>query len=181
MSKSFGLIARFATPSAVYEAAKAVRDAGYTQWDVITPFPIHGMDGAMGLKRSRVPAFTLVGGVIGFCTGMFIAWYMGLYDYPLIVGGKPYFSPIFNFPVAYELTILLAAFGTLAGMFITNKLPMHYHPVMNHPEFRRLTDDQFAVVIEVDDDLFDASQTHALLASLHPLDITLLQDEEAAV
>lgn len=178
MSKRYGYLALFESAPAIYQAARSVREAGYRNWDVLTPFPVHGMDGAMGLKRSRVPAFTLVGGVIGFCTGMFISWYMGQYDYPLIVGGKPFFSPIFPFPVAYELTILLAAFGTLGGMFVTNQLPMHHHPVMNYSKFRRLTDDQFAVVIEASDDLFGEEETREFLEGLGASEVTELNDEE---
>ncbi|MEY3000798.1 MAG: hypothetical protein RL648_1012 [Verrucomicrobiota bacterium] len=179
MSKPYGYLALFETAPAIYEAATRVREAGYRNWDVLTPFPVHGLDGAMGLKRSKVPVFTLTGGVIGFFTGMLIAWYMGSFDYPLIVGGKPFFSPIFPFPVAYELTILLAAFGTLGGMFITNRLPMHYHPVMNYDKFRHLTDDKFAVVIEVADELFSEEETRAFLASLNPAEIAVINEEEA--
>jgi len=178
MSKPYGYLALFESAPAVYHAAQSVREAGFKKWDVLTPFPIHGMDGAMGLKRSRVPAFTLVGGVIGFITGMATAWFMGQFDYPLIVGGKPFFSPIFPFPVAYELTILLAAFGTLGGMFITNRLPMHYHPVMNYDKFRHLTDDKFAVVIEAGDELFSETRTREFLESLHPAEIAVINDEE---
>lgn len=180
MSKTYGYLALFDTAPAIYAAACKVREAGFKHWDVLTPFPIHGMDGAMGIKRSKIPVFTFIGGFIGFFTGMFIAWYMGAFDYPLIVGGKPYFSPIFPFPVAYELTILLAAFGTLGGMFITNRLPMHHHPVMNYENFHYLTDDKFAVVIEADDALFSETETRAFLEGLNPLEITLLNDEETA-
>lgn len=179
MSKPYGYLALFESAPAIYEAATQVREAGYRKWDVMTPFPVHGLDGAMGLKRSKVPVFTLTGGVIGFFTGMLIAWYMGSFDYPLIVGGKPFFSPIFPFPVAYELTILLAAFGTLGGMFITNRLPMHYHPVMNYDKFRHLTDDKFAVVIEAADALFSEQETRAFLESLNPAEIALINEEEA--
>jgi hypothetical protein len=175
MKKPYGILALFDNAPAIYEAARQVREAGYTRWDVITPFPVHGLDGAMGLKRSKVPVFTFCGGFIGFWTGMFIAWYMGAYDYPLIVGGKPFFSPIFPFPVAYELTILLAAFGTLGGMFITNRLPMHYHPVMNYDNYRHLTDDKFAVVIESEDSLFQEAETRAFLEQLNPEEVALVQ------
>jgi hypothetical protein len=178
MSKPYGYLALFDSAPAIYHAAASVREAGYTRWDVLTPFPVHGLDGVMGLKRSKVPVFTLIGGVIGFCTGMLIAWFMGQYDYPLIVGGKPYFSPIFPFPVAYELTILLAAFGTLGGMFITNRLPMHHHPVMNYDKFRHLTDDKFAVVIESEDDLFSEEETRSFLEGLEPAEIAVIADEE---
>ncbi len=178
MSKLYAYLALFDSVPAVYHAAKSVREAGFTRWDVLTPFPVHGLDGAMGIRRSKVPVFTLCGGVIGFCTGMFLAWYMGQYDYPLIVGGKPFFSPIFPFPVAYELTILLAAFGTLGGMFITNRLPMHHHPVMNYDRFHRLTDDRFAVVIEAGDERFSETETRAFLEQLGPLEVVAIQDEE---
>src|SRR5512140_1866587 len=106
---SYGLIATFDTPAAVYHAAEQVRDAGYKQWDVIAPCPIHGMDKAMGLKRSIVPRISLAGGITGFCTGMTMIWWMNGLDYPLIVGGKPFFSPLFAFPVSYELKILFTA------------------------------------------------------------------------
>ena len=101
----------------IFEAAGKVREKGYTNWECYTPIPIHGLDAQMGYSRSKVPCFTLAGGVTGFFTGMLIVWFMNSYDYPLIVGGKPYFSAIFPFPVFYELTILFAAFGTLFGMF----------------------------------------------------------------
>lgn len=180
MSKTYGILALFETAPAIYKAAKQVRAAGYTKWDVFTPFPVHGLDGAMGIHRSKVPVFTFIGGVIGFTLGMTIVWYMGYLDYPLIVGGMPYFSPVFPFPVAYELTILLAAFGTLFGMFTLNKLPMHYHPVMNYDKFRHLTDDKFAVVIEADDELFNETDVRELLASLHPTEITVITEDEKA-
>jgi hypothetical protein len=180
MSKNYGILALFETAPDIYKAAKQVRDAGYRKWDVLTPFPVHGMDAAMGLHRSKVPIFTFIGGVIGFAVGMYIAWFMGAYDYPLIVGGKPYFSPIFPFPVAYEMTILLAAFGTLIGMFLLNRLPMHYHPVMNYDKFRHLTDDKFAIVIEAEDGLYDETRVREFLSSMNPTDIAVITEEEQA-
>lgn len=178
MSKPYGILALFETPHALNAAAKKVRDAGYQKWDCLTPFPLHGLDSAMGLKRSKVPVFSFIGGFIGFCTGMFLAWFMGAFNYPLIVGGKPYFDFVFPFPVAYELTILLAAFGTLGGMFILNRLPMHYHPVMSYDQFRHLTDDKFAIVVEAADELFDAEKTSALLTRLGAVEIANLNEEE---
>lgn len=172
-----GMLALFETAPAIYEAAKTVKAAGYKKWDVIAPFPVHGLDDAMGIQRSKVPVFTFIGGFIGFWTGMFMAWFMGSFDYPLIVGGKPFFHPVFPFPIAYELTILLAAFGTLGGMFILNRLPMHHHPVMNYEEFRRLTDDRFAVIIESSDELYDEEATRNFLEELQPLEISVVKEE----
>jgi hypothetical protein len=163
--KTYGLIATFDSPAAVMHAAEQVRDAGYRRWDVITPFPIHGMDQAMGVGRSRVPRISLAGGITGFCTGMSMIWFMDKIDYPITVGGKPLFSPLFAFPVSYELTILFTAFATITGMFILNGLPMHYHPVLNYDQIRRGTDDLFFIVIEKADPRFNAENTRALLAS----------------
>jgi Protein of unknown function (DUF3341) len=164
--KSYGLIATFDTPAALMHAAEQVRDAGYRKWDCITPFPIHGMDKAMGVGRSRVPRISLCGGITGFCTGMTMIWFMDRFDYPLIVGGKPLFSPLFAFPVSYELTILFTAFATIGGMFILNGLPMHYHPVLNYDHIRRGTDDLFFIVIEKADPRFNPENTRALLEKI---------------
>jgi Protein of unknown function (DUF3341) len=164
--KSYGLIATFDTPAAVMHAAEQVRDAGYRKWDVITPFPIHGIDKAMGVGRSRVPRISLIGGITGFCTGMSMIWFMDKFDYPITVGGKPLFSPLFAFPVSYELTILFTAFATIGGMFVLNGLPMHYHPVLNYDHIRRGTDDLFFIVIEKADPRFNAENTKALLAKI---------------
>ena len=170
-----GYLAAFDTPADIMRAAEQVRDAGFQQWDVHTPFPVHGMDSAMGLKRSRVQRLTLLGGIAGFITGMLMVWFMNTFDYPLIVGGKPLFSPLFAFPVAYELTILSAAFGTLGGMFLFNRLPMHYHPVMKAVQWPRATDDRFFVAIDADDPRFDAELTREFLEQIGGKDIAALE------
>ncbi|AHF92597.1 Protein of unknown function (DUF3341) [Opitutaceae bacterium TAV1] len=174
-AQTYGLIATFDTAPDIYHAAEKVRDAGYQHWDCVTPFPIHGLDGAMGLKRSRVPRFSITGGIIGFSTGMSMIWAMNAWDYPLIVGGKPLFSPMFAFPVSYELTILFTAFATIAGMFILNRLPMHYHPVLKSDRSITGMDDKFHIVIESRDPKFDAARTRALLEQAGGRDIAELE------
>lgn len=176
MKKTHGLLAAFDTPPALYRACEQVRDAGFKQWDALTPFPVHGLDAAMGVRRSRVPRFSLTGGVLGFATGMLFIWFTGAFDYPLIVGGKPLFSPMFAFPVAYELTILFTAFATIGGMFILNRLPMHYHPVQKAPQLTRLLDDRFHIVIEANDPKFNAAQTREFLAKIGGQDIVELEE-----
>jgi len=173
--KPYGLIATFETPGALLRAAERVRDAGYRNWDCISPFPIHGLDAAMGLPRSRVPRFSLAGGITGFCTGMTMIWYMDRFDYPLTVGGKPFFSPLFAFPISYELTILFTAFATIGGMFLVNRLPMHHHPVLSYENIRRGTDDLFFVVVESTDPRYDAANTRALLEGAGGRDLRELE------
>jgi Protein of unknown function (DUF3341) len=171
----YGLIARFDTAPEIFHAAEQVRDAGYKNWDCITPFPIHGLDGAMGLRRSNVPKFSLIGGLTGMATGMSMIFFTGAFDYPLIVGGKPYFSPLFAFPISYELTILFTAFATIAGMFILNLLPQHYHPVLKSKQITRGLDDAFYVVIEARDPRFDLTRARALLSTAGAHEITELE------
>lgn len=174
-AQQYGLIATFETPAAVMKAAEQVRDAGYTSWDCITPFPVHGLDKAMGVKRSIVPRFSLVGGITGFCTGMSMIFFTGAVDYKLIVGGKPLFSPLFAFPVSYELTILFTAFATIGGMFFLNGLPMHYHPVLKYNKIDRGMDDLFFVVIEARDPKFNSAATRSLLEKAGGKEISELE------
>jgi hypothetical protein len=176
MKKNYGIVAAFDTPPDLYHACEKVRDAGYSQWDALTPFPIHGLDAAMGMRRSHVPRFSLTGGLIGFTTGMSFIWWANAYEYPLVVGGKPYFSPMFAFPVSYELTILFTAFATIIGMFLLNKLPMHYHPVLKAPQFVRAMDDRFYIVIEANDPKFNVTATREFLASIGGKDIAELEE-----
>jgi len=176
MKKTDGLIAAFATTPEIYHACEQVRDAGYKQWDAITPFPVHGLDAAMGIRRSKVPRISICGGITGFCTGMSMIWFTDAKDYPLVVGGEPLFSPLFAFPVSYELTILFTAFATIIGMFIVNGLPMHYHPVQKAPKLTRLLDDRFHIVIEANDPKYNAAATRAFLEKIGGTDIAELEE-----
>ena len=162
-AQPYGLIATFEKTPDLYRAAEQVRDAGYRNWDCITPFPVHGLDKAMGLRRSIVPRISLAGGITGFITGMTMIWWTGAVDYPITVGGKPLFSPMFAFPVSYELTILFTAFATIIGMLVVNGLPMHYHPVLKYDHIRRGMDDTFFIVIEARDPRYHLANTKALL------------------
>ena len=150
-SKPYGVIAEFTTAAGIMHAAEKVRDAGFTRWDVFTPFPVHGMDKAMGLKNSKVGWFAFLGGVTGYATGMLMIWFMNAIDYPIVVGGKPMFSPYSAFPPSYELTILFGAFGSLGGMLFLNRLPRLHHPLLKNRRFARVTHDRFFLVIETGD------------------------------
>lgn len=174
-AQPYGLIATFDTAAEIYEAAKEVRDAGYKHWDCITPFPVHGLDGAMGLRRSIVPRISLAAGITGFCGGMALIYWADAVEYPLVVGGKPLFSPMFAFPVSYEMTILFTAFITVIGMFILNGLPRHYHPVLKYDNIAAGMDDKFFIVIETRDPRFNATNTKALLEKIGGKEIKELE------
>lgn len=171
MADSYGIIASFADTSSFYHAAEKVRDAGYKKWDTYSSFPVHGMPKAQGQARSKVPIFTFLGGITGFTLGTLLVWYMNYFDYPLIVGGKPFFSPVFPFPVMYELTILLAAFGTLGGMFLTNLLPQHYNSLFNSETFLEVSGERLVIAIESRDPKFDSNLTRQFLEQIGGTDI----------
>jgi hypothetical protein len=162
----YGLLAEFDTPADTIRAAEKVRDAGFKRWDVYTPYPVHGLDAAMGLGNSQVGWFTFCLGVTGLTCGFLMIWYQNAYNYPIMVGGKPLFSPWASFPVCYEMTILFGAFGSLFGMLFLNRLPRWSHPLFNSERFRRASNDKFYLCIEAADAKFNDAETRALLESL---------------
>jgi hypothetical protein len=176
VAKPFGLLAEFTNPADTMHAAEALRDKGFRRWDVYTPYPVHGMDKAMGLKNSKVGWFSFLGGVSGYATGMLMIWFMNKFDYPILVGGKPLFSPMSAFPPSYELTILFGAFGTLFGMLFLNRLPRLHHPLLKHKRFALATHDRFFVVVECDDPQYREAETRKLLESLGCSRIELVED-----
>ena len=176
IAKPYGLIAEFETPAATLHAAEKVRDAGFRCWDVYTPFAVHGMDKAMGLKNSKVGWFSFLGAVIGYTTGMLMIWWMNAYDYPIVVGGKPMFSPFGAFPPSYELTILLGSFGAILGMLFLNRLPRLYHPLLKNRRFAFVTHDRFFIVIETSDAKYSEAETRKLLESAGSKHIEMVED-----
>ncbi len=175
-AQPYGIIAEFGTAADILHAAQRVRDAGFRRWDVYTPFPVHGMDSAMGMKNSPVGWFAFVGGVCGYTLGMLMIWWMNAHDYPIIVGGKPMFSPFSAFPPSYELTILLGSFGALLGMLFLNRLPRLYHPLLKNRRFALATHDRFFVVIETSDPKYSEAETRRLLESLGSTHIEMVEE-----
>ena len=165
-SKSYAIMAEFETPAATLHAAEKVYAAGFRNWDVFTPFPVHGMDRAMGIKNSKVGWFSFIGGCTGYTTGMLMIWFMNAVDYRIVIGGKPMFSPFAAFPPSYELTILFGSFGALLGMLFLNRLPRLHHPLLKNRRFALATHDRFFVVIETSDAKFSDYETRRLLESL---------------
>lgn len=176
LQQSYGIIAQFDTPAAAIAAASKVRDAGFRKWDVYTPYPVHGMDKAMGVKSSKVGWFAFLGGVIGYTSGMIMIWWMNTYDYPILIGGKPMFSPYSAFPPSYELTILLGSFGSLLGMLFLNRLPRLHHPLLKHRRFAQATHDRFFLVIETADPKYSETETRKLLESAGSEHIEMVED-----
>ena len=170
----YGILARFAGPGELLAAAEQLRAAGYSRLDAYSPFPIHGMEKALGLGRSKVPLFTLAGGLFGLAFAQSLQWYQSVVCYPLITGGKPVNCPEAFVPISFETMILYAAFGAVAGMLLLSGLPRLYHPVFRGTSFHRATTDGFFLTVEARDPRFDPSETAAQFATLGGTEIELL-------
>lgn len=165
-TKVWGLMTEFGDVTTLIHAAEKVRDAGYRHWDCHTPFPVHGLNGAMGLHDTKLPWLVFGAGFTGAMTGLVMQWWMNAIDYPIIISGKPMWSLPANIPVIFELTILFSALTAFGGMIALNGLPWHSHPLLRKDSFRRATDDRFYITIEATDPSFDIEGTRAFLASL---------------
>ena len=176
--KVYGLIAEFDSPAAILHAAEKVRDAGYRRWDTFTPFPIHGMEKVMNLGNSLVGWVSLALGGGAFASVVGFLWFTNAFDYPLIVGGKPMFSPPMTFVPAYILMIMGAAFGALLGMLGINQLPRLHHPLLGKKRFESATRDKFIIVIGANDEKFCAKETKQLLESIGGANVEIVEDQE---
>lgn len=173
-----GALAAFPTPRAVLHAAEKVRDAGYVRWDVHTPFPVHGMDRAMGLRRSILPWIVFVMGCTGAAGGLALQWWTSAVDYPLVISGKPYFSWQAFVPICFELMVLFSALGCLFGMLHLNRLPRYHHPVFVSEAFERVTDDRFFISIAATDPKFEARRTLEFLRGLDDVELVEQLEED---
>ena len=176
----YGLLAEFSNPSTLMYAAEAVRERGYRHFDAHSPFPIHGMDRAMGLGNSKVGYFTLGGGVTGLIVGYVLQWWTAAVDYPLNISGKPLFAVESAIPIIFEVVVLFSAFGAVAGMFALNGLPRPYNPLFYSERFRKVTDDGFFLHIAASDTQFDQDETAGMLRDIGALNVELIKDDGTA-
>ncbi len=167
----YGLLAEFDTPTQLVDAANKVREAGYTKTDAFSPFPLHEIDEALGIKRSILPLLVFGGGITGLLTGFGLQIFVHYIDYPLIVGGRPFISIPSFVPPSFELTILFAAFTAVGGMLLLNGLPQPYHPVFNVPRFALATREKFFLLIETKDSKFNYDETKSFMQSLNPQEV----------
>jgi len=170
-----GILAQFETPKEIYHACEHVRDAGFQDWDAHTPFPVHGLEKAMGAPRSKVGFIVAVCAVTGMSIALLMQWWMSAVDYPVVIAGKPYASWPAFVPVTFELTVLFSAFGAVLGMLAINQLPKHYHWVFLSDRFAAASDDKFFVSIEASDAKFDAEETVSFLRSIGASHVELVE------
>lgn len=184
--KVYAVMGEFTEANELVEAGKKIRAMGYTKIDAMTPFPVHGIDDAIGIPRSHLGWIVIFFSMMGTATAIFLQWYTGatnmswlvkygLSGYPLVIGGKPLFDFSFSIPVAFELTVLFTAFATFLGMWALNGLPRLYHPSMNYKNAHRASDDRFLLVIEADDPQFEPKKTSDHLRSVGAQEVEVVE------
>ncbi len=174
------MLAEFDSAGACMHGAEKLRDGGYKQFDAHTPFPVHGMDKAMGLPDSKLGWIVLCCGVSGTSLAWLMMYWMNGVDYPLIVGGKPGGTLPSMIPIMFEVTVLFSALSAVFGMLGLNKLPRHHHPLFESDRFRGFSDDKFFLSVEVGDPKYDETRTRALFESAKATAVEVVLDEEGA-
>lgn len=173
-----GVLAEFKNPKELVDAAGAVRKSGYKHFDTYAPFPIHGMEKAMGLKNSPLGWIVLAGGLFGMIGALtLMIWVMG-YEYPINISGKPFINIPIYVPITFELTVLLSAFAATFGMIFLNNLPRFHNPLFNVERFDKASDDGFFVCIEASDDLFSEEKVTKLFRDNGATHIETVYDSE---
>lgn len=187
--KVFGIVAEYDNVTDVMAATQAAYDAGYRKMDVHSPFPIHGIDDALGVKPTILPWIVLGMGLTGMSLGILLttftmtnwipvpSWMPTNFEgYRFLISGKPFDSFAAFIPVIFELTIMFSAYTAVFAMFLLNKLPLLYHPLFNSKNFRRATQDRFFLAIESQDRNFDADDTAAFLKEHKALNTELINE-----
>jgi mono/diheme cytochrome c family protein len=164
--KVFGALAEFTDVDSLVAACEKVRDRGFRRFDAHTPFPVHGIEEAIGIRWTILPWIVLGAGLTGLALACAMQGWMNGIDYKFLVSGKPYFSIPAWIPICFELTVLLSAFGAFLGCLMLNLMPELYHPLFNSERFKRATNDRFFISIEARDAQFDAKETPKFLEGL---------------
>jgi hypothetical protein len=168
----YGLLAEFNDPNELVSAVRGARAAGYRRLDAYTPFPIEELSEALDMHHSRLSLIVLIGGIVGACAGLGLQYWTAAVDYPINVGGRPFFSLPSFIPITFECTVLFAALSAVLGMLALNGLPMPYHPVFNVPRFALATRDRFFLCIEATDPQFERDATRRFLERFVPRSVS---------
>jgi mono/diheme cytochrome c family protein len=174
-----GVLAQFSGAEALVEAAAAVRAAGYRRWDCHSPYPVHGIDRAMGIRMTPLPWLVFAAGVTGAVVALLLQWWTNAVDYPLVISGKPLFGLPANIAITFELIILFAGIMAFVGTLALNRLPQFAHPLLRSERFRQATTDGMFLSIEAADSKFDATATPQWLESLGATAVELCYEPAA--
>jgi hypothetical protein len=167
-----GIAGIFLTESKVVAAAYKVRESGFVKFDAISPYPVHGMEEACGIKRSGIPYVTFAAGVFGLLAALALVYYTSVIDWPINVGGKPMFSLPAFIPIMFELTILFAALCSVGAMFVLCKMPRIDPPVID----KDLTCHKFAIFIPENDVGYNQERVEKMLKDLGADEVKKMAD-----
>lgn len=173
---SFGVVCEFQSAAILMKAATGLRDAGFTKFETYSPFPVHGMDDAMGLKHSKLGWIVLCGGITGLSGALLLQWWTSAVDYKLTISGKPFFSYQAFVPVSFECMVLFSAFCAVFGMLALNGLPKLYHPVFKYSRYHNATSHTFLISIDKNDPLYKEQETALLLQQLGGENLEVVED-----
>ncbi|MCZ2152664.1 MAG: DUF3341 domain-containing protein [Bryobacterales bacterium] len=162
----YAVASTFSSTHELLSAIRNVRKKGYRKLEAFTPFPVHGIDEALGERRSRLGYVIAAAGITGILIALGLQWWTAAVDYQLIIGGKPFFAIQNAIPITFELMVLLSAFGAVFGMLAFNGLPRYNHPIFNYTNYSRTTDDGFVLVVERDGNHFEPTAIIDLLNTL---------------
>lgn len=174
----WGLLAEFSTPADLLHGCQEVRNAGFSCFDAHTPFPVHGLGRAMGVRRSPVGWFALVFGLGAAAAGMLLQGWVSTTAYPLLISGKPLFSWPAFVPIAFECGILGAALGAVVGFLWLSRLPRPHHPLFESRAFEGASDHRFFLSVEARDPKFDGEKTSQFLTALGAVAVEELLDPD---
>jgi hypothetical protein len=171
----YGIVAEFSSSEVLKNACRKVRDSGYKRTDAFTPFPLEGLNEALGAREKWMPFIMLMAGFVGAVSGYTLAfWAMGI-SLPLNIAGKPTNSwPLF-IPPTFEMTVLTSALVGVVSMLILNGLPMPYHSMFNTPNFDRASTDRYFLTIEAEDALFDEKGTLEFMNTLGADNVSVVE------
>jgi hypothetical protein len=142
MNRAFTL-AEFKSSNGMLDAARKLRESGVRDLDGYAPYPVEGLEEALGIPKSRVPLIVLIAGLTGAISGYLMQWWMNSIDFAINVGGRPPHAPPSFVPITFELGVLIGSFGAFFGLWTLCKLPRLHHPVFEVSEFRSASVDRF--------------------------------------
>ena len=171
-----GMAGVFDDPNALIHAAEKVRAAGYTHWDCHTPYPMHGLDDAMGLKPSPVPLIAIVMGFVGLAVAFTLTGGLSVLHYPIQIGGKPLLSWQAFVPIYFELFVLFAAFACLGCVVVLGKLGSWHSPLHDSGLMELITGDRYVIVLESKDETYSEESARTLLEGAGCKDIRPLNE-----
>jgi hypothetical protein len=143
------IVAEFPSPNALLSGTRKMREGGYKDLDTHTPFPLHGLEEALGLKRPLIPTIVLGGAIAGACIAYAMIYFMNVFDWPLNIGNRPPHGPPANIPITFELAVLMAGGSAFFGFFTLARLPQPYHPIFESDQVGRFAIDAFFLSVEL--------------------------------